>query len=227
MNDIYFVDIHTHSCNIDEEVIAVRNIGQELEFTNSSGSNFFSAGLHPWHLKLPEENNVLLSLVREKTKIDRVFVGETGLDKRCTTDFEEQKRIFEAQAIIAEKNNRPIIIHCIRAYNEVLAIYKKLNPKMTWIFHAYNGSIEMTRQLAAENFMFSFGEYLFLPGIKAIESFKYLPLNKIFFETDESRESVKQMYKQGALLKKISNNEFKKAVWHNFSQIVNKFITDF
>jgi TatD DNase family protein len=221
MNDIYFVDIHTHSCNIDEEIIAVRNISLELEFKTLSTSNFFSAGLHPWHIKLPEDSNVLLSLVREKTKIDHViFVGETGLDKRCTTDFEEQKRIFEAQAIIAEENNKPMIIHCIRAYNEILAVYKKLHPQMTWIFHAYNGSIEMTRQFAAENFMFSFGEYLFLPGTKAIESFKYLPLNKIFFETDESCESVKQMYKQGALLKKISDNELKKAVWHNFNRIV-------
>ena len=228
MNAIPFIDIHTHLSNPDEETITVRNINPELEFAAFSGRNFFSTGLHPWHLKLTEENNRLLALVQETAKVDHViFIGETGLDKRCTTDFEEQKRIFEAQIIIAEENNKPMIIHCVRAYNDVLEIHKKTNPKMTWIFHAYNGSLEMTRQLAAKNFMFSFGEYLFLPGTKAIESFKYLPLNKIFFETDESRDNVKQMYRQGAMLKKIPDEELKKAVWDNFSRIESRLISRF
>jgi len=223
MNTVPFIDIHTHLFSLDKETITVKNISTELEFATVSGRNFFSAGLHPWHLKLPEENNQLLAFVREKAKVDKViFIGEAGLDKRCTTDFEEQKRNFEAQIIIAEENNKPMIIHCVRAYNEVLEIHKKMNPEMTWIFHAYNGSLEMTKQLATENFMFSFGEYLFLPGTKAIESFKYLPLNKIFFETDESRDNVKQMYRQGAMLKKISVEELKKAVRDNFSNINHK-----
>lgn len=225
MNTIPFIDIHTHLCNRDEETIAVHNMNPELEVKNLSGRNFFSAGLHPWYIKLPEENNMLLLLVKEKTKTDHViFVGEAGLDKRCATDFEEQKRVFEVQAVTAEENNRPMIIHCIRAYNEILKIYKKLNSKMTWIFHAYNGNIEMTRQLVTENFMFSFGEYLFLPGTKAIESFKFLPINKIFFETDESLDNVKNMYKQGATIKNISDKELKKAVWDNFNRTVKGLI---
>jgi TatD DNase family protein len=220
MNTIPFIDIHSHLFRIDEETIAVQNISPELEFAAFSGRNFFSTGLHPWHLKLPDENNRLLAWVQEKAKVDHViFIGEAGLDKRYATDFEEQKRVFEAQIIIAEENNKPMIIHCVKAYNEVLEIHKKMNPKMTWIFHAYNGSLEMTRQLSAENFLFSFGEILFLPGTKAIESFKYLPLNKIFFETDENRDNVKQMYRQGAMLKKISGEELKKAVWDNFNHI--------
>ena len=223
MSAIPFIDIHTHSSRLDEETITVQNISPESEFAAFSGRNFFSTGLHPWHLKLPEENSRLLALVQEKAKAEHViFIGETGLDKRCTTDFEEQKRVFETQIIIAEENNKPMIIHCIRAYNEVLEIHKKMNPKMTWIFHAYNGSLEMTRQLATENFLFSFGEYLFLPGAKAIESFKYLPLNKIFFETDESRDNVEQMYKQGAMLKKVPVEELKIAVRDNFNRIESK-----
>ena len=228
MSAIPFIDIHTHSFNLDEETITVQNISPELEVAAFSWRNFFSTGLHPWHLKLPEENNRLLALVQEKAKTDNViFIGESGLDKRCTTDFEEQKRVFEAQIIIAEENNKPMIIHCIRAYNEILEIHKKMSPKMTWIFHAYNGSLEMTRQLVAENFFFSFGEYLFLPGAKAIESFRYLPLNKIFFETDENSDNVKQMYKQGSMLKKIPGDELKEAVWDNFNQIESRLISLF
>ena len=220
MNVVPFIDIHTHSLNIDKETVTVQNISPESEFAAFSGCNFFSAGLHPWHLKSTEENNMLLALLQKKAKADHiVFIGEAGLDKRCATDFEEQKRIFEAQIAIAEENKKTMIIHCIRAYNEVIEMHKKMNPKMTWIFHAYNGSLEMTRQLSTENFMFSFGEYLFLKGTKAIESFKYLPLNKIFFETDENRDNVKQMYRQGAMLKKTSVEELKNAAWDNFNRI--------
>ena len=225
---IPYIDIHTHSLNLDDETITIRNISPGLEIAAFSGRNFFSSGLHPWHLKLPEENNILLASVQAAAEINHViFIGETGLDKRCSTDFEEQKRIFEAQIIIAEENSKPMIIHCIRAYNELLEIHKKMNPRMTWIFHAYNGSLEMTRKLAAENFMFSFGEYLFLRGAKAVESFKYLPLNKIFFETDENRDNVKQMYIHGSILKKTPVEELKKATWDNFNRIENKLLNRF
>ena len=136
--------------------------------------------MHPWHIKSAEENNELLVQVEEALEFDHViFVGETGLDKRTSTNFEEQKRVFEAQAFMAEEYQKPLIIHCVKAYNEILEIHRKMNPKMVWIFHGYNGSVELTRQLAHENFLFSFGEILFLPGTRAIESFKFLPLNKI------------------------------------------------
>ncbi len=222
MNNISFIDIHTHSCRIDHGVTAVRNINPEQDCTTLSGGDFFSTGLHPWHIKSPDDNNASLSSIRETTKHYRViFVGEAGLDKRCTTNFAEQQRVFETQALIAEENRRPLIIHCVRAYNEILALHKKLNPRMIWIFHAYNGSLETTRQLATGNFMFSFGEYLFLPSTKAIEAFRFLPIDRIFFETDDSHQSVAQMYRQGAQLLKISAGELKQAVWQNFTRILN------
>jgi TatD DNase family protein len=228
MNSIPYIDIHTHLSLPEKEIITVQNINPGEKFAEFSGLNFFSVGLHPWYLQSFEENNGLLALVEEAVELDHViFVGEAGLDKRCTTDFEEQKRVFEAQVIIAEENRMPLIIHCVRAYNEILEIHKKMKPEMTWIFHGYNGSLEMTRQLASENFLFSFGEILFLPGTKAIESFKYLPLNKIFFETDENNDHVEQMYRQGAMLKKMPVEEIKKATWDNFNRIENELISRF
>ncbi len=228
MNPIPFIDLHTHLFRTENETITVQNIYPGEGFAAFSGRNFYSVGLHPWHIKSEDENNLLLAQVEEAVEFDHViFVGEAGLDKRCGTDFEEQKRVFEAQVIIAEECNRPLIIHCVRAYNEVMEIHKKMKPKMTWIFHSYNGSIELTKQLATENFLFSFGEVLFLPGTKAIESFRHLPINKIFFETDEYDGEVEHMYRQGATLKNIPEEEFKMAVWDNFNRIENKLISRF
>jgi TatD DNase family protein len=228
MNPIPFVDIHTHPFHPEKETVIVQNIFPGEGFAAFTGRNFYSVGLHPWHIKTPEENNQFLAQVEEALEFDHViFVGESGLDKRIHTDFEEQKRVFEAQAFMAEEYQKPLIIHCVRAYNDVLEMHRKIKPGMTWIFHGYNGSVEMTRQMATGNFMFSFGEALFLPGTKAIESFQYLPFHKLFFETDEFDGDVEHIYQQGAKLKKVSEEDLKKAVWENFNRIENQLISRF
>ena len=228
MHTVPFVDIHTHLFRPEKKTITVQNIFPGEGFAAFSGRNFYSVGLHPWHIKTSEENNEMLVQVEEALEFDHViFVGETGLDKRSETDFEEQIRVFEAQAFMAEEYSKPLIVHCVKAYNEVIEIHKKMKPKMTWIFHSYNGSVEMTRQLANQNFLFSFGELLFLPGTKAIDSFRILPLNKIFFETDEYDGEVEHMYKQGARLKNISEEEIEMAVWDNFNRMENKLMSRF
>jgi TatD DNase family protein len=60
-----------------------------------------------------------------------------------------------------------------------------------------------------------------------IESLKYLPMEKIFFETDENNDNVEQMYRQGAMLKKMPVEEIKKATWDNFNRIENELISRF
>jgi len=228
MSSIPFIDVHTHPKHLETETVIVQNIFPGEEFAAFSGRNFYSVGLHPWYIKAPEENNQSLRMVEEALDFDHViFVGETGLDKRCNTDFEEQKRVFRAQIHIAEEYQKPLIIHCVKAYNEVFKLYKEINPTVTWIFHGYNGSREMSKQMAAENILFSFGEALYLPGTKARDSFKDLPLDKIFLETDEYDGEVELMYRQGAKLKAIDEEELKRAVWENFNRIENKLISRF
>lgn len=228
MNPIPFIDIHTHLFRPEKETVTVQNIYPGEGFAAFNGRNFYSVGLHPWHIKSPDENNKLLVQVEEALEFDHViFVGECGLDKRVETEFEEQKRVFEAQAFMAEEYRIPLIIHCVKAYNEILEIHEKMKPVMTWIFHSYNGSVEMTKELANQNFVFSFGELLFLPGSKAISSFNYLPINKIFFETDEYKGEVKHMYQKGAKLKGMDDEDLKKSVWDNFNRIESKLISRF
>ncbi|MCK3684862.1 TatD family hydrolase [Maribellus sp. YY47] len=220
MNPVPFVDIHTHPSHYETDTITVQNIYPGDGFAAFTGRNFYSVGLHPWHIGTEDENNEALQLVEEALEFDHViFVGEAGLDKVCEKDFAEQSRVFEAQAFIAEEYQYPLIIHCVKAYNEVIALRKKMKPSMTWIMHGYNGSIEITKQMAEMDFMFSFGDILFRDNVKAIESFRYLPLNRVFLETDEMDGEVEQIYQRAALLKQIPVEELKKAVWKNFNRI--------
>jgi TatD DNase family protein len=187
-----------------------------------SGRNFYSVGLHPWKIKTPKENNRTLLMMEDALELDHViFVGESGLDKLAATDFEEQMRVFNAQIFMAEEYQKPLIIHCVKAWEEVIALHKQSRPTVPWILHGYNGSPEMTQQLSAKNCLFSFGGLLLRENSKAVRSFQLLPLDKVFFETDEMDEPVEKIYKEGAALKNISLETLKEEVWENFNRLEN------
>lgn len=222
MSNIPYIDIHTHMGHDESETVTVQNFFPGEKFPAFKGRNFYSLGLHPWNIKSPEENNFQLSLIKEVIGFDHViFIGECGLDRKTGGDFSEQLRVFEAQAQIAEEFKKPLIIHCVKAYNEVFEVYKKILPKVPWILHSYNGSLELTRQLSHFNIMFTFGKYLYYPASKAIEAFQWLPLERIFLETDESNCHVEKIYSKAAELKNTGIEEIKKSMFENFNNLEN------
>lgn len=226
MNPLPFIDVHTHLSRQERETVTVQNIFPGEGFAAFAGRNFYSVGLHPWHIKTPEENNEWLLQVEDAVEFDHViFIGECGLDKKVENDFNEQQRVFEAQAFMSEEVKKPLIIHCVKAYNEIIRIHKKLHPEMPWIMHDYNGSLEITKQLANSNFLFSFGGSLLKQRAKAIESFQFLPVDRIFFETDEYGGDVGKIYQKGAEIKHIKVESLKETVWKNFNRIENVSFT--
>lgn len=226
MNPVPFVDIHTHLNRHESDTIFVQNIFPGEPVEKFAGRNFYSVGLHPWHIKSEEVNDVLISMVKETLENDHVcFVGECGLDKLAKTSFEEQIRVFRAQVVLAEEWKRPVIIHCVRAYNEILELHIKLKPELPWILHGYTGGKLLTKQLAQRGFYFSFGKSLFNPKSKSIESLRMLPLDRIFLETDEFEGNVEEVYKQAAQLKEVSPELLKQEVWNNFNIVESSLIS--
>jgi|OpeIllAssembly_1097287.scaffolds.fasta_scaffold96772_1 TatD DNase family protein len=228
MNTVPFIDVHTHPNHIESDTIIVQNIFPGDGFAAFTGRNFYSVGLHPWHLKTPDENNEMLHMVEDALEFDHVcFVGECGLDKKVDTDFKEQIRVFRAQAFIAEEFKRPLVIHCVKAYNEIFEIHKKLRPDMPWIMHGYRGNAQVTQLLGKHGIFFSFGMSLFDDNSKSVESLRYLPMEKIFFETDEFDGEVESIYEKAALLKNVSLDILKIEVWNNFHRIESSLISRF
>ena len=202
--------------------MSVKNIFPGQDLAAFTGRNFYSVGLHPWYIGSRAENNEKLSLIEEALELDHVIlVGECGLDRISDTSFNEQQHVFEAQAFMAEEHEMPLIIHCVKAYNEVIALHNKLHPLQPWILHGYSGNIEITRQLAERNIFFSFGEILFMNEAKAIESFQILPVQRIFFETDEYSGGIEEIYKKGAELKNMPVDHLKQNIWNNFNILEN------
>lgn len=217
---IPFVDLHTHFLRKNESTITVRNLFPGENIPTFNGRNFFSVGLHPWEIKSEEENNERLEMMKDALELDHViFMGECGLDKITETDFEEQKRVFKAQAFMAEEFKIPLIIHCVKAYNEVIELHKEVHPSVSWIFHGYSANRQISEQLVENDMLFSFGRILFNKNAKAIDSLRFLPLESVFFETDEYNGGIEEIYKRAAELRDLPIEEFKKSVWENFKRI--------
>ena len=124
MKTFPYIDIHTHHAHTGSATVKVVNLFPGDDIPAFSGKNFYSVGLHPWSLKTKEENSNSLLIMEDVLEFDHVlFAGECGLDKISGADFQEQKRVFMAQAIMAEEYQKPLIIHCVRAYNEINVLY--------------------------------------------------------------------------------------------------------
>lgn len=221
-NSVPYIDLHTHLSRKEESTITVRNLLPGDSIPTFNGRNFFSVGLHPWEIKSEAENNERLAMMVEALELDHViFVGECGLDKITETDFEEQKRVFKAQAFMAEDFKIPLIIHCVKAYNEVIEMHKEIHPTVSWIFHGYSANRQISEQLVKNDMLFSFGEILFKENAKALDSLRFLPLESVFFETDEHDGKVEEIYRRAAEVRELPVGELKKTVWENFNRIEN------
>jgi len=221
-NNIPYIDLHTHLSRKEESTITVQNLFPGESIPSFKGTNFFSVGLHPWEIKSVEENNERMVMMEDALELDHViFLGECGLDKITDTDFTEQKRVFKAQAFMAEEFKIPLIIHCVKAYNDVIEVYKEMHPTVSWIFHGYSANRQVSEQLVKNDMLFSFGRILFNENAKALDSLRFLPLERVFFETDEHDADVEETYRRAAEILKISVSEIKKGVWENFNRIEN------
>ena len=154
------IDIHTHHSRPGNDTVSVNNIFPGQEFAAFTGQNFYSVGLHPWHLKSKDENNEMLEQMEDALEFDHViFVGECGPDKSIENDFSEQMRVFEAQAFMAEEYQKPLIIHCVKAYNEVIGLYNKIHPTCPGYYTVIQEIFKLQNSWPNEIFYFHLGKF--------------------------------------------------------------------
>jgi TatD DNase family protein len=147
-------------------------------------------------------------------------IGEAGLDKLVQTSFELQEEFFVQQAQLASALNKPMIIHCVKAYGEILNIRNQLKVKNIWIFHGYGSSLQMARQLIDQGCMLSFGSVLFKDEAKATQAFEKLKPEQYFLETDDTDYSIEDIYLQAAERAKLRLEELKNLQIMNFRRVL-------
>ncbi len=215
MND--YINIHTHNEIAGENERIIFNFLIKDKHSIHQLQPFSSIGIHPWHIT--DENENLLATVEKNARHENVFaIGEIGLDRACNIPFDQQKRTFEKQIAIAGKVKKPVIIHCVKAYPDIISVKKQTNSQVPWIIHGFNGNLQIAHQLLKHKCYLSFGEFL-LKYQKLQEVFKQIPLEKIFFETDEADIHIKQVYEKAAHLLAISVSTLQKQMQTNFSTL--------
>lgn len=207
-----YINIHTHHLQIIENVISVANIYPQQ---NIPKNQYFSIGIHPWHLQEDVLKTHLLNLEKNLKNPKCIAIGECGLDKICKTNFSLQMAVFKEHIHLSEKYKKPLIIHCVKAFNEIIKIKKEIHPTQIWMIHGFNKKYEIVQQLHQNNILTSFGKAL-LTNTSTQNSFIKTPLHKMFLETDDENISIKDIYKKAAELKQLSIEELIVHLHSNF-----------
>ena len=216
-----YIDIHTHNTENSASISIVNFSPEEAVNTNVKG--FFSTGLHPWHI---DENSIEkdIKLVEEAASSDEfVAIGEAGLDKFADCNIELQKEVFIEQVKISERLKKPLIIHCVRMFNELIRIKKELSPKQEWIVHGFNSNLQIAKELIKNGLYLSFGKALLNEGSNAIKVLPEIPINTIFLETDDSDIDIGTIYNSAASVLSIEEEELGKIIENNFNKIFRRY----
>lgn len=209
------INLHTHKFSNLSDVIEVVN-QYPWEFDASIPN--YSIGIHPWYI---DENRLEsdLEIIKEKLQLSECLaLGECGLDKRIEIPLELQFSVFKKQLEIVKQTKKPIVLHCVAAYDEVIAIKKEMKIENPMIIHGFSKNEQVAKSLLNNGFYLSFGKYLLRnPDLEKV--FTFAPENQILLETDTIEESIYEVYKKAASIKGISVEEMKTIVFTNFSRI--------
>jgi TatD DNase family protein len=212
-----FFDVHTHTSSKDKNVFPIVNTNpNSLSFTQP-----FSIGMHPWFLKKDKIEEELV-LVENKLQNKNCFaLGECGLDKLIAVDFELQKEVFKKQIQLSEKYKKPLIIHCVKAHQEIIEIKKEVNPEQVWILHGFNKKKQLAESLLKNGIILSFGSAI-IENKKLQEVFLELPISSILLETDDSELEIQEIYQKASEIKNSSLTDLQAAIYQNFKRIFIK-----
>jgi TatD DNase family protein len=146
-------------------------------------------------------------------------IGETGLDKAIKIPLEIQEDIFRAHTEISEEFKKPLIIHCVRAYNLIVRLKKDLKPRSSWIIHGYHGSEQLTRELINHGFYLSVNERILKFPEQGKQLLQNIPPDRLFLETDEYESPVQELYRFAAKAYLMKPEEFRTKIRDNFFSV--------
>ena len=144
--------------------------------------HFYSVGLHPWDISNDWRTQMAKLLVMAlHTHV--LMIGETGLDKKNSpASMETQLEVFREHIRLSELIRKPLIIHCVKAFDELLATRKETKATLPWIVHGFRGGVEQWQQLSRAGLHVSLGKHY------DTEFIKHLPLHQLLLESDDTTE---------------------------------------
>lgn len=209
-----FINIHTHHLSKDDGVFLFNN---RFAFDkNLFLQKYFSIGIHPWDAGLDFS---ITELEQNISNENCLAIGECGLDKLSGPNLEIQKAVFETQLQLASKYHKPVIIHCVKAYDELIEVCKPF-LEIPKIIHGFNKSSQLAIQLINSGFYLSLNDSILK---KENFDFSVIPLDRLFFETDmNSLISINEIYDMVSKRFNVDVELLKEKINLNFTTIFLK-----
>ncbi|MFI3249026.1 MAG: TatD family hydrolase [Rikenellaceae bacterium] len=196
-----YVNIHTHN-------------------ENDEASPITTVGIHPWSAEQHNLKDPQIKKLFEQDLSSADAVGEIGLDFAAEVDRESQKELFVIQLKLAKKHKKPIILHCVKAFEPTMQILSTF-PIQGVIFHGFIGSAQQMNQAVERGYYMSFGERTFASP-KTLKALRECPLDRLLLETDTANISIEEIYERVTKYRIEELDELKKAIYENYKRIFPK-----
>ena len=218
------LDIHTHKQEVDTQGKSIINyplladsplympLAENVEVAVGRGS-YYSIGIHPWEVRESNVSQQLSFLQQQLQRKQFVAVGEAGLDKLAKAPMELQLAVFKEQVKLSEKLGLPLIIHCVKAMEELLGVKKESRPQQPWIWHGFRGKPQQARQLMENGMYLSFGEHYPEQTVRTI------PVDRMFLETDDSPVDIEEVLHRVARTRGTDVEELRQAIRENIQKV--------
>lgn len=212
------LDIHTHKSVEASRGRAIINyrLPADVPAGDDGGPHegyFYSAGIHPWELTEHNAAQQFDLLQKQIVKKQFVAVGEAGLDKLAIASMELQVAMFEKQVELSEELGLPLVIHCVKAMDELLAVKKEYRPAQPWIWHGFRGKPAQAEQLLKQGLYLSLGAYY------AHDTMKIVPSELLFLETDDSPVDIEELLHRAAEVRGVEVEELRGAMRKNIQNV--------
>jgi TatD DNase family protein len=215
-----FVDIHTHNSIVeDSKFIRIYNIQLDEHFDLSTKDNL-SIGLHPWNLDKINNIELCFKKITELSKTSSVLaIGECGIDRKISVELSVQENIFVRHIEISEMFEKPLIIHCVRAFDRILKYHKEIHPSQPWIVHGFSSNKGIANELINNEIRLSFGHRVLNAPDEKLAYIKELRSDDFFLETDEKDvQMLIELYNKIAILREENLEVLKNNQLNNFAK---------
>ncbi|MBN2174995.1 MAG: TatD family hydrolase [Bacteroidales bacterium] len=210
-----FIDIHTHQEPKGIDRVGVVNLYPD-KIPEVRKDGYYSLGLHPWFIPEKGLDNLFKILEENALMPEIVAIGECGLDKLSKCPMNVQQKVFERQIEIAEQVQKPLIIHCVHAFNELVQTKMHSKSIVEWIVHGFNSNTMVADMLLRHEIYLSFGKALFNPQSNASKVILEVEDDMFLLETDDADVDIQSVYQAVSRLVDMDLDLLKLSMFTNF-----------
>ena len=160
---------------------------RQIEVAKQYGC-YYALGIHPWYSSNVSTANMCdltAMLTRHKGDGRLVAIGECGLDKLHKSNFTTQLTLFQDQINLAKEFDLPLIMHAVKAHEEIIKCLLTLRPQRKGVIHGFYGGPQLALQYVKLGYKLGIGGLLLNDNApKLQQTVAQLPLESFILETD-------------------------------------------